>query len=259
VGLDPWLTTAANLPTPYTDDTIAAAIPNIIRRFERESQFRVNQVQFVTNADGTYDGANGLDITGSMFTYREDPYPFWMMDAQEFFRITLRNRPVQQIQRMRLMWGPGSNIFVIDNSWIHLDMRAGRTWLIPITGSSIVNASAIAWSQLWSFMGYKAYVPNILCIDYVAGLPVNWWDANANPEWSDLWRALAEYVAAGILDDLCETFDPGLTGKSFNADGVNLSLQYDKLVRRRQELRASANSFMQTLKDTEEPVSMVVV
>ncbi len=61
VGLERWRAAAA--AKGYDDAKVSALIPAWVRRFERETTFRVNPVQIVTGPDGTYDaGTPGVGV-----------------------------------------------------------------------------------------------------------------------------------------------------------------------------------------------------
>jgi len=260
VGLAVWFRAARESAEEYDDVKINRRIPKLIRRFEREAQYRINQVQLVTYPDGTYDGGTLTDPVsattvpankaGTMPLIVENPYTYFAADSYEYLRQTMRERPVQQIQRLRFMWNANDLIYSVPQSWIHFDSKAGRMWLLPVSGQAIVGNAAVAFQALNLAFGFKSYVPNIICFDYIAGLPAGWQNGN---EWADLLDALTSYVSVYILDDICEMFDSGLLSKTINSEGANWNIQYERFVRKRKELMSNAASYMETLKAQETP------
>ena len=74
VGLDSWFRAAAASDAQYDDAKITSLIRAWIRRFERETTFRVNPVRIVSAPDGTYDvptpgqgtiSSSGKTVTGT--------------------------------------------------------------------------------------------------------------------------------------------------------------------------------------------------
>lgn len=252
VGLDPWLCAAAQSDAAYDDARIAREIPAMIRRYERETQFRVNQAQVVANPDGTYNNA-GLttNLAGDMPLVVDAAYPYYRRLAMEEYLVTtLQHRPVQQVQRVRIMLSPTDSLLHLPAPWYRVDGRSGRLWIVPYQGSVLVTTNLIGLTILQAAFAGKDFLPNSIAIDYIAGLPSGW---TSNPEWADLRRSLEEYCALAVLNDIGEMFDAGMLSKSISADGAGQSLNYDRFARRKQELQMSVERFQQTLQAQETP------
>lgn len=256
VGLDAYLQDAANSKAQYDSAKIESLIPARIRDFERQCQVRINPVQCVVYPDGTYDGENGLDADGTREVIVDRPYDYYKTEAIEFFRITLRNRPVQQVQRCRLMWNTDDTIFTFPSDWLRWNDRAGTFHIMPYRGAALASGAALAYTQIGASFGYRDYVPGIICVDYIAGLPSGW---ETTREWADVKRAVEEYCAYGVLCDIGELYDAGLVNKSIGADGLSQSWSYDRFQRRKEELLKTSLSVLKELAVQEAPIFMGAV
>ena len=247
-GLDSWLAAAATCEARYNDERIAADIPARIRQFERETQFRVNQVQVCTERDSSYASS------GAVF---EGRYPFyWEGLTREWLLMTLRCRPVQRIQRLQLYLGE-QLMMVLPTQWLRFDGRTGRVWVIPVTGSP---TTAAVLTHLALFMPQWRALPDCVAIDYVAGLADGWEsDPVLSVEWADLRVALENYCALQVLKDLAELYDAGLLSKSIGADGVSQGVQYSRFQQRIVQLENDLQVYKETLAHQEVPVSLVTV
>lgn len=253
MGLSNWLSTAS-ADCGYTDDTIESLLPQRIREFERRTQWRIFPVQVVCQPDGTYDNPQtGLDVTGTYEVVEEDPYPYHVQDASEFLSTYLRQRPVIQVQRARLMLDRSTTVLVIPDEWNRIERRSGRYTIMPVSGAAAVIGATTAMAALQMSFANKPYIPHLLCFDYLAGLPVGWEKLR---EWSDLKRKLEEYCAYAILQDISELYDAGRMRKSVSADGLSQQSEYDRFARRKAELEKSSTEFEQIIRDTETHLMM---
>lgn len=257
VGLDQWLDAAALSHAEYTDAEIARIIPHALRRFERESQFRLSQIQVVANPDGTYNHPNmEMSADGNLPLYVEDPYPFYPETARhEYLVTTLQHRPVASVQRVRIMIDPSIPVIVLPSHWYRIDRRTGRFFLVPWSGSYQATSTAAAFPLIFDW-GNRKMIPHALAVDYIAGLPDGW---QAKHEWGDLLRCLHEVCALEVLNDISNTFDAGIAAKAVGADGLSQSRQYDRFQLRKQELQMSIDKFLQTFKAQETPVLLTSV
>lgn len=78
VGLDSWFAAAQQSQSQYDDAKIESLIPGWVREFERDTLFRINQVQCVSSQDGKYGvyttgsgtiSSNGRQVTGVGTTF----------------------------------------------------------------------------------------------------------------------------------------------------------------------------------------------
>jgi hypothetical protein len=226
---------------------MTADLPARIRRFEREMKWRINPIQVISQDDGRY--SNPL---GNMEMVKEPKYSWFMRDSAEYFALTLRERPIRKVQRLRVFIG-NTLWFVAPQEWIVVDERAGRLNLVPVQGALIVAGADIGFSLMQSSFRYQNRLPQSLSVDYQAGLPDNWRNTR---EWADVQIALTEYCALEILNDISDLFDAGMMNVSVSGDGLSQQLNYDRFQRRKQELAASIAMFKGTLTDDVEPILM---
>lgn len=254
-GLGPWRAAAKAADPAYTDVSMQRRIVQVLREFERTSQYRVNAVQVINHDDGRFTGTIGsLVSVDGLPVYRDSALPYYESDAEEFFAFTLKERPVQQLQRVRVML-QDQVIFEVPTQWLALDARSGKAWILPVSGPLLLSAATVAFAQLRVAFGAKDYLPVGINVDYIAGLPDGWND-EANPiwqEWSDLGMNIEKCCARAILSDVAHVFDPGIAGKSVNADGATQSLSYTRFEDRKKELDEAVAAFMETFKAQETP------
>lgn len=246
VGLGPWLDAAANLPAPYayTDAKIAGVIPAMVRDFERKSRIRTSLTQFSTNPSGAYPATPAVPLV------EEDPSDYYVDAAAAYFRVSLKNRPVQKLQRVAVYAGD-QLIYEIPTNWLSLKKREGVLFTIPTYGSLMVNAGITAFAQLSVAFGSYDYIPNALHLDYVAGLPAGW---ETSDEYADVLRALQEYCAYAVLNDIAHLADAGLSAFSASGGGGGQSLSYTRFADRKAELLQSVTQFCDEIKEQESPI-----
>lgn len=255
VGLGPWLDAASNLPAPYTygDAAITALIPAMTRDFERKTRVRTSPALCSTNP---YDaGAAATAASLGIPLVEEDPYDYNGDMSSTYFRITLKQRPVQQVMRVALYIG-ATNVLSIPPAWLVLKKREGVLHTIPTMGALAINAGITAFAQLEMGFGVTDYLPSSLHVDYVAGLPTGW---ETIFEYADILRALTEHCALGVLNDVAHLADAGLSGLSASGGGTGQSLQYTRFSDRKQELESSVMAFVQQIKEQETPILFGVV
>ena len=252
VGLGPWLDAAAALAAPYSynDATITNVINASLRRFEQEAQFAITPVQIWTTPDGT----NPVDAT-AVNTINEDPYDYSVADSHEYFRITLRHRPVRTVQRVRVMFGT-MTVYTIPSEWYQVKNRVGIFHVVTQFGSLAVASAMAGYALMGMGLSDKNYMPNALAVDYVAGLDDNWYD---EWEWSGLRRCIEEYAALAVLNDISQLADAGLVSVTTSGANASESRQYDRFQGRKQELQASIDKYMATLVETESMFPMTWV
>ena len=250
VGLDNWLEAASRSKANYDDRRIETAIPQMIRRFERDTQFRINPIQVCMNDDGAFPAPTGFT------KLVESPLAFYQSLGPEYLVTTLRARPVNLVQRIRVMLSPSETVVELPAEWYRWDTKAGRVWVVPSSGASVISSVTYAYSVLQFGMGSKDHLPNGLAIDYQAGLPVDWADS---VEWSDLRYVLEQFCARRVLDDISHVYSPGQDSKNISADGLGLSRNYTRFQDRKAELDANIAEFKETFTAQETPVLLSTV
>lgn len=242
-GLDAWLDAAANSRGKFDDTKIRSRIVQWTRKFERTYQFRINPVQMVGAPDGSYSAPPGGELVVEQgYTYYHD----YMNN--EFGAMTLRERPVYtidgvpQLQRMRLILNGQIMIYQIPQQWICVDPRSSRIWLEPWSGTAVIGQ---ATAMLAAYNAtFSDALPNFIFVDYMAGLPNGW---QSTTEWSDVPIILAQFCALEVLERIGQAIDPGLTGRSFSADGLSSQRSYDRFQQRKSELRDAVQAWSDTL------------
>ena len=259
VGLDGWLNAAAASPAQYNVAAMEAQFPYVVRALERDLQFRINQIQVVGNSDGTYAPANavtGQPAPDGLHEVKvENGYTYYQDDASVFYHIRLYERPVQQVQRMRFMWNPGTLIYAPDPSWYQVEFKTGDFYLIPYTGAGFTGGAAIAFSQLSLIFGLCPQIPNIQFVDYIAGLPDGWQNAL---EWGDLWMIITMRCAIKVLEDISELFDSGRISKTVNYMGFSETLNYERFMRRIQQLTIDCDKKERVFQAQNTPIAAVM-
>lgn len=187
-------------------------------------------------------------------TIHEPGYPYYVSDGSEFFVTTFRQRPVREVQRLRLMFNGSVKIFEPPASWFSLDGQSGRFWMLPVYGSAIIqNASAAAVAASITFWDH---IPNFLFFDYIAGLPEGW---EYSTEWSDLSLQLSGYCALKVLEDISQAIGAGSTGKQTQGVGISQNLNYTRFQDRKTELTDAFTAYAEILVAQESPLMMSVV
>lgn len=239
VGLESWLRVAARPEIGYTDSTIEAVISARVREFERITRFRINPVQVVTRRDGVYavEGER-LDVTDTYEVVDEPAYHYHRPDALDYMHTTLKNKPVRQVQRVRIILG--TQTIDIPSQWYNLDGKSGKFYIVPYNAGVIsITGYTLAISVMRS-----AYVPAVVHFDYIAGLPDNWRETS---EWSDLTIHLEEFAALQVLYDISELYDAGTMHTAIQTTGIDQSLDYSRFASRKQELEAKVDKFHKTI------------
>lgn len=313
MGLDQWFEAAARSQSQYDEAKIAGLIPSWVRKFERETTFRVYPVQVVSAPDGTYNAGvagagtissigNKVIGTGTAFmsffdvgqfigvgtisvpilSIEDDThltlekpgptwtaaayvkfaipivpevgYPYYQATADEYFVTTFRERPVQSVQRFRIMYNGQQLIFTIPASWFSLDGRSGRFWLLPFYGQAAIVGMQTGLALYTIFE--QGYVPNILFFDYQAGLPDGW---QYGHEWADIHLVLSEYCALQVLNDISQTIGAGQASKSVSGVGISQSTAFDRFLSRKKELSDSVEVFKSLWVGQETPFMFSVV
>ena len=297
VGLDAWLTAAGRSLSRLDRPNIERQIPLWIRNFERETQYRINQVQVVSAPDGTYDtpttGAGTLTSAGALITgtgtaftsvlrpdmslrcagldmpvksiesdtaltlydappvpyttaaysffplplVKADGYPYHRTDAKEFGMTTLRERPVQSIQRVRYLLNGQRQVLQLPPQWFSFE-KSGRFWIVPLYAAAAITGLASAMAIYGTLMA--DYMPNFVYFDYIAGLPYGW---QYSSEYSDVRLALESFCALQVLGYVDQAFGAGLSGKSVSSAVGNQNFQYTRFQDKKQELTAQYQAF----------------
>ena len=266
-GLDHWLENAARSRSKFDREAILKTVPAMVRSFEAQSNFYVTQRQITTLDDGAYrDPATGLSFDPAWPgtpTVHEPGYTYYRSDADEYFRLILKRRPVLAVQRLRLTYGQ-EVLFSFPHQWISLDNQSGQIEIIPAYGSASFGAFSAAFRYLGASVGSSGYLPNAIQVDYVCGLPApvldpvsgayygGWAD---DPEWAHLLDAMEKYCALRVLESIAQLPDAGMDTVSVAGETRN----YTRFEKRKAELQAGWDRFVKEFVDDNVPVLMSFV
>lgn len=248
VGLRPWLDKAANIDSPHTygEPQIQAAIPGILRRFERDTNITIMPTQYTTDIASL----NSTVLGGQLSPYpvvEIDPGDYYEEMAREYFPIKLPKRPIRTVQLIEIKIGSQS-IFKIPPEWYSVKKRAGHFSVLPVYGPALIAANTIAFAQLTMTFGPRGYMPNALHQHFIAGLPDGFETAY---EFADLIYVLESYVALEVLKHIAELADAGLVGVSMGGGPSSESYNYSRFQSRKAELEADVKSFQNTWTEQE--------
>lgn len=254
VGLDSWLAAAARQEIPYDNARIVKNIPAMLKMFERETTIQVRGCQVVTRDDGTYTksvggklvGANGLPYK------KEEAYTYYPDNAYNYFLINLKTRPVQAVQRCRIMF-KDTTVLEIPPAWYDVDSQSGQFSILPVQGSLLFAEYSSTFALLQAGFQNRTFIPHVVQFDYVAGLPNGW---EEDDDHADLLRCLEEFCALSVLNDVAHLADAGLSGKSISGGGTGESYNYTRFADRKAELAQSVKDFVDIWKGQESPFMM---
>ena len=306
-GLDAWLQAAARSDAKFDRQHIERHIPGWLRRFERETTFRLGRVQVVAAPDGTYDSptagtgtltSSGTIVTGAgtsflsqiapdmelavgslkmpvksvesdmhltlydippvpwvsvTFNFYPMPvvvssgYPYYRSDAREYLETTLRERPVIDVQRVRMLLNGQQEVIRFPREWYSFE-RNGRFWILPVNATAAITGLAAAMA-IYS-LTYANEMPNFVHFDYIAGLPFGW---QYSSEWADVRHAVECWCALQVLSHIDQSFGAGLSGKSVSSAIGSQNFQYTRFQDKKQEFQQEVQSFKDTLTAQETP------
>jgi hypothetical protein len=261
-GLQYWLRDAAKLDSPYTDDTITKHVITAVRRMEEDTQTRITPVQIVsTNLDGTFnagtvpDTASTYDPYGNQLPLKIDsPYPYFRDDATEYFKMCLRERPILTVQRIRVIAGVQQALFLVPTEWLNWDVQSGRMWLLPINTGNLLTAFSTTFSLIELNFGQKNYIPNLIHVDYQAGLPFGW---EQHSDYAPLRRCIAEMAAQYVMEDISELYHAGrLSVTVSDGEGLSHTWSYSRFEKRKKELMESVARYQQVWENQHTPFLM---
>ena len=185
---------------------------------------------------------------------QETGYPYYQPLVDEYFLTTFNERPVQAVQRFRLMYNGQYIIYNIPSNWFSLNTKAGRFWLMPNFGEAVITGAMATLALIGAMV--TDHMPNFLFFDYQAGLPAQW---QYNREYSDVKQILSEYCALQVLNDISHAIDAGRMSKSVAGSGISQQTQYSRFMDRKKELQDSVDAFKGTLVMQETPFMLGAV
>lgn len=254
VGLDAWLAAAEQQVVPYDSGRIRKNVPAMIRAFERKTNVQIRACQVITRDDGTYTNkVNGKSVpTNGLPLKKEEAYTYYPDEARSYFITNLKTRPVQSIQRCRILFG-NTRVLEIPPEWYEVDQQSGSFQILPVSGSLLFAEYSSSFALLQAGFSNRNFIPHVVHFDYIAGLETGWQD---DDEFADLLRILESFCALSVLEDIAHLADAGLSGKSISGGGSGESYQYTRFLDRKAELQKAVDDFAETWKEQEAPLLM---
>ena len=229
LGLGEWR--AAAEAEGYDDAKVESKIiPPAIREFERRLMMHILPVRYVPTT---------MSVTDPLI--EDSPYPYYPIPpsnlrldiSDSFMGMYTPAKPILAFHRLRIMINPSSPAFEIPLDWIVFEPNSGYVAIQPATPTSQVVSISFGMVGLGMMSQGRNYIPQATEFVFDAGFPVGW---ESGWLYADLHRALSMFCAKKVLDDLCEIFDPGRASVSGSAFGSNTVINYERFVRKRQEL-----------------------
>ncbi len=261
IGLDEYLAkigdTAAQ--NAVIDDAVAYAQAKV----RRELHVELGTVRIAAwpTSDMTQGAEGDYDVT-------EEPYDYSASQYRSWGYLRLRRRPVQSIQRVRVMLGPDNPVLTYPADWIRLDKKPGQVRIVPTPGSGwsgMVLSNGMYYLPYLSAGWIMDNVPHVIAVDYTAGLG----DAaglgeSADPNYVDLQRHLFRLAAGEVLFNLSNAVNPGIQSTSLSEDGASESVSYTRgggtvFAAQIKEINDDWEAFKRTWSDTEVGIEFAVL
>lgn len=237
VGLGEWRRAAET--EGYDENHFSTKVlPASVRAFERRLMSRLVPVRFVP----LYMDLSDPLIASSPYNYMRVAPSTLRRDATPgYFSFYAPAKPILAIHSMRIVVNPRQPVYEIPIEWVVFDRESGYVSLQPATPASQPASLGFGNIALALAMGTMDYMPQGIDLVFDCGLPVGWQEGF---EYADLQRALEQYTAKKMLDDLCELFDPGRQSVSGTAFGASTTINYERFVRLRGELTALTDAWI---------------
>ena len=193
---------------PYSDAAIEMDFRTAEDFFERELQtyFRTTVIKCDPLPGDTYD--------------REEPaydYPPNFFEGERWGWIQLRKRPVQSVQRIRILYPtPDNLIYTVPATWIKLDKKYGTIRLVPDRTAVYVSMSA----YILQVFGGGRGVPHCIFIDYTAGFTPTELQTNHQ----DLLDLICKRAAINVLMTVSDAISKGISTYTNSADGLSQTI-----------------------------------
>lgn len=238
VGLGEWRSAAR--ADGYDDTRIETkVIPASIREFERRLMMHILPVRYVPQNMNT----GNTFIADSPYNYLPFPLSTLRLDQVQghYFMMELPTKPILAIHRMKIMINPNQAAFEIPLEWIVFEPETGIVNIQPASPTPQVVALSVGSFALQIMSQDREYIPR--CVEFVAdmGLPQGW---ESGLYYADLHRALSQYTAKKVLDDINQVFDPGRASVGGNAFGASTSINYERFTQLRGELERMTDAWI---------------
>jgi len=191
------------------------------------------------------------DVSGETYDVLEPPldYATGLIDRRTLPRWRMRRRPVQSVQRVRLMFAPQYPVLVIPTDWVRIQYDLGVVTVMPVGSQAALAVQQGLWfmplvDQSWPW----SLIPQFVCVDYTAGYD----DPASDPRLGELREYLAKAAAAHVLEAV-----QGLVPSSVTLDGF--SQPFEPIGQRIDRWNAEVEKFLASYARTSRPPRMVVL
>lgn len=218
-GLDEFVASALG-DAAAQDAAIDSAIADADARIRRELMIEMGTVRVASWPDDDM-------VLGTDYDVEEEPYDFTSAQFRRWGFVRLRRRPVQSVQRVRLMLGRHNTILTYPQQWIRINKRSGHLSIVPTPGagwSGLVLQGGTYFIPYYSSGWMGDNIPQVIAVDYTAGLGGDY----AKDEYADLRHQRARLAAAELLQYLAHAKHPGVQSISISEDGASESVSYTR-------------------------------
>lgn len=146
-------------------------------------------------------------------------YDFYRRDYENFCFVQLKEKPLISIEKVSLELG-GQTIITFDNAWVKPDLHGASFQIYP--GNSAIGSSFITQGggYLPFIFGMNDYLPNLIHVQYFAGLGLG--DARYLPL---LREVVGKRAARGPLNTAGDLIaGAGIGSQSIGIDGLSRSV-----------------------------------
>lgn len=221
IGLESFFAKFGDVTAQNT--AIDHAITDANARVRRELHVELGTVRVVSWPEASKVEGTDYDVTEEPYDYSSSQYRAWGF-------LRLRRRPVQSIERVRIMLGPTNTVLTYPSEWIRLNKKPGQLSIVPTPGagwSGMVLQNGQYFLPLLSHGMLSDNVPHVIAVDYTAGLGnALSYDEDADANYADLRHQCARLAAQELLVDFSNMVAPGIQSTSISEDGASESITY---------------------------------
>lgn len=193
-----------------TDPSIQLHIDSAIANIERRLGIFLKPTVIMSNPD-----ERGL-TEGTDYDKEEPAYDFDAKNYGNWGFLQLKERPVQKLLGMKLVYPNGATIvdFMQSPKWIKLYKSAGQVHLVPYAGDPTILSAMGTGGYAFVTGQINRNMPQMLYVDYVAGYPLGQIPA-------DIRNAVAKQAAIEVLTIAGDAVMQGITSVSTSIDGLS--------------------------------------
>lgn len=229
-----WLLPAQNELDAYNashqgSETDIAGLQTIWQDGQIQSYLQVAQNSLETDLNIHYDSQSvGCSWSDDTFDMTEDPYDFYASQYSSFGFLVLRRRPVQSVERVRLMYSAQNHIITYPASWIRVDRKMGRLSIVPTPGTGLeglVMINGSYWLPTMAGLWLKDMMPQLIAVDYTVGLS----DSEiAGAHYKEHAHHITRLALRECLVELSDVYKAGMASESVSEDGLSETTQWTR-------------------------------